>query len=173
MFGGTLPVIVAVVFQGCVSLEPSENATYREPVRWLLVERAYGELAVGQKSGDGGINPDAMVLAFQPLYPEDLKWDVLVEAQEQFVELVSFTPQTAAAPGEVVSATVRVGKARPAELYRLSARASQADIRILGEAQIVVKGSETAIFRFTSCASGRAGIAVGVERIGMNERRTP
>ena len=169
MVMGTLPAIVVVLFQGCVSREPGESVTHREPVRWLLVERSYGELAAVEKGGEGNINPEAMVLAFQPLYPEDLKWEVLVEAQEQFVELVSFTPQAAAAPGEVVSATVRVGKAKPAEFYRLSAKASQADVRILGEAQTVVKGSEPAVFRFTSCASGRAGIAVGVERIGISE----
>lgn len=170
---GALPAIVAGLFQGCVSPDPGEGVTHREPVRWLLVERPYGELAVGQKSEDGGINPHAMVLSFQPLYPEDLKWDVIVEAQDHFVELVSFMPQNAAAPGEVVSAIVRVGKAKPADLYRLSAKVSQADVRIIGEAQAIVKGSEPAVFRFTSCASGRGGIAVVVERIDMNERRTP
>jgi hypothetical protein len=94
------------------------------------------------------------------------KWDVLVEAQEQFVELVCFSPQIGAAPGEIVSAMVRVGKAKPTERYRLSANVSKADVRILGEAQAFVRGSETAIFRFTNSTSGRAGISVEVERIG-------
>jgi hypothetical protein len=168
-----LLAIVAVMLQGCISSDPIQGLSRREPVRWLLVERPYGEVAAGPKDEDGAINPNAVVLAFQPLYPEDLKWDILVEAQEQFVELVSFTPQGAAVPGEVVSAVVRVAKAKPDQLYRLSAKTSQCDVRILGEAHTIVKGNEPAVFRFTSCVSGRAGIAVGVERIGSDERRTP
>jgi hypothetical protein len=149
--------------EGC-ALPPEGEDTLREPVRWLLVERRYADVAP-TASGDGKVNPEAVVLAFQPLYPEDLAWEVVVDPEEQFVEVVGFSPAGPARPGEVVSATVRVGKARAAELYRLSAKASQPGVRILGDAQAVVKGSDTAVFRFTSCASGRAGIAVGVERI--------
>jgi hypothetical protein len=89
-----------------------------------------------------------------------------VDPEEQFVEVVGFTPAGVARPGEVVAATVRVGKAKAGQLYRLSAKASQTDVRILGETHVVVRGSDTAVFRFTSCASGRAGIAVGVDKIG-------
>jgi hypothetical protein len=142
------------------------ESTPREPVRWLLVERRYGDVVPTAASGDGTVNPEAVVLAFQPLYPEDLAWEAAVDGEEHFVEVVGFTPPSLARPGEVVTATGRVGKAKPGELYRLSARASRADVRILGEPEVVVKGSEPAVFRFTSCASGRAGIAVGVERIG-------
>jgi hypothetical protein len=134
-------------------------------VRWLLVERRYADVAPSA-SGDGQVNPDAMVLAFQPLYAEDLTWEAAVDVEEHYVEVVGFSPAGAAQPGEVVTATVRVGKAKAGQLYRLSAKASQADVRILGESQAVVKGSDIAVFRFTSCASGRAGIAVGVETIG-------
>jgi len=149
---------------GC-AIQSGEAAPPREPVRWLLVERRYADVAE-KVSGDGSINPDATVLAFQPLYPEDLSWEVVVDPDEQFVEVVGFSPARSARPGEVVTATVRVGKAKAGQLYRLSAKVSQADVRILGESHAIVKGSETADFRFTSCASGRAGIAVGVERIG-------
>jgi hypothetical protein len=149
---------------GC-GLPPEAGAAPREPVRWLLVERRYGDVAPAT-SGDGTINPDAMVLAFQPLYPEDLAWEVSVEPEEQYVEVLGFCPSGPAKPGEIVSATVRVGKARAGQTYRLVAKASQADVRILGDCETIVKGSDTAVFRFTSCASGRAGIAVGVERIG-------
>jgi hypothetical protein len=153
-----------LVADGC-ALVPAGDGPPREPVRWLLVERRYGDVAP-QAGGDGKINPDAMVLAFQPLYPEDLAWEVVVDPDEQFVEVVGFSPSGPARPGEVVSATVRVGKAKAMATYRLSAKASRPDVRILGDTQAVVKGSDTAVFRFTSCASGRAGIAVGVERIG-------
>jgi hypothetical protein len=155
---------VPLLAGGC-ALPPESEGPPREPVRWLLVERRYGDVAP-VTSGDGTINPDAMVLAFQPLYPEDLAWDVVVDPEEEFVEVVGFTPSGPARPGELVSATVRVGKAKAGELYRLSAKALQPDVRILGDAQVVVKGSDPAVFRYTSCASGRAGIAVGVERIG-------
>jgi len=163
--------LVPLSLLGC-AVQGGESAPPREPVRWLLVERRYADVTEAA-SGDGRINPDATVLAFQPLYPEDLSWEVVIDPDEQFVEVVGFTPAGAARPGEVVTATVRVGKAKAGQLYRLSAKASQIDVRILGERQAIVKGSETAIFRFTSCASGRAGIAVGVERIETGERRTP
>lgn len=159
-----LGCLVHISGQGC-ALPSETEGTAREPVRWLLVERRYADVAP-TASGDGKINPEATVLAFQPLYPEDLAWEVVVDTEEHFVEVVSFTPSGPARPGEVVSATVRVGKAKAAVMYRLSAKASQPDVRILGDTQAVVKGSDTAVFRFTSCASGRAGIAVGVERIG-------
>jgi len=149
---------------GC-ALPPGEEGFSREPVRWLLVERCYADVAPTE-SGDGRVNPDAVVLAFQPLYPEDLAWDVVVAPEEHFVEVVGFSPSGPVRPGEVVTATVRVGKARAGELYRLLAKVSQADVRILGERQAVVRGSDSAVFIFTSSTSGRAGIAVGVERIG-------
>jgi hypothetical protein len=159
--------------QACVSLNSDRGESPREPARWVLVERRYADVVQTTTNGDGRVNPDAVVLTFQPLYPEDLNWDVVVDPEDQFVEVVGFTPEGHARPGEIVSATVRVGKAKIGQLYRLSAKPSQTDVRILGEAQTVVRGNETAVFRFTSCTSGRAGIAVGVERIGAEERRTP
>lgn len=160
-----LGCLIPLALQACALELHEESPAPREPVRWLLVERKYGEVAP-TASGDGRVNPDAVVLAFQPLYPEDLAWEVSVDVEEHYVEVVGFSPAGAAQPGEVVTATVRVGKAKAGQLYRLSAKASQPDVRILGDLQAVVKGSDTAVFRFTSCASGRAGIAVGVERIG-------
>jgi hypothetical protein len=55
-----------------------------------------------------------------------------------------------------------VGNARPGAAYRLVARPSTPDVRIVGEAEIVVQGSEVAVFRFTSLSGGRGGIDVGV-----------
>ncbi len=144
---------------------PEENGSTKEPVRWILVERRYGDVAGPGLASDGEINPDAVVLAFQPLYPEDLTWEVVVSPEEHFVELVSYSPAGPATPGEIVSATVRVGKAKAGQTYRLSAKPSQSDVTILGESKAVVQGWDTAVFRFTSCASGRAGISIGVEQI--------
>ncbi len=169
LLGCLLPLFA----QACVSENSALSENTREPVRWLLVERRYGDVVTTTSTGDGRVNPDAVVLAFQPLYPEDLKWEVVVDPEDHFVEVVGYSPTGAARPGEVVSATVRVGKAKAGQLYRLSAKPSQPDVRILGEAETIIKGNETAVFRFTSCASGRAGISVGVERIGMDERRSP
>lgn len=160
-----LGCLVPVSIQSCRPEIHEESPAAREPVRWLLVERRYGEVAP-TTSGDGRVNPDATVLAFQPLYPEDLAWEAAVDVEEHYVEVVGLSPAGTAQPGEVVSATVRVGKAKAGQLYRLSAKASQVDVRILGDTQTVIKGNEAATFRFTSCTSGRAGIAVGVERIG-------
>lgn len=157
--------LLALCLQACAGRNLEETVAAREPVRWILVERRYGDIASAGAAGDGQINPEATVLAFQPLYEEDLTWEVVVSPEEHHVELVGFSPAGPASPGEVVSATVRVGKAKAGQRYRLSAKPSQPDVRILGEAQVEVKGDEATIFRFTSCASGKAGIAVGVEQI--------
>lgn len=162
--GCLLMGLLDLVLQACVHSVPSEEAQTREPVKWILVERRYGDVARGV-SDDGTVNPDAPVLAFQPLYPEDVVWDVVVDPAEHFVELVSFSPAGPAAPGEVVSATVRVGKARANHRYRLSARPSQVGVKILGSPETIVQGDGLGVFRFTSCVSGRAGIAVAAERL--------
>lgn len=172
-FGWLLLGLMATALQACMHRSPEENGSTKEPVRWILVERRYGDVASPPSAGDGRVNPDAVVLAFQPLYPEDLTWEVVVSPEEHYVEVVGFSPAGPATPGEIVSATVRVGKARAGQIYRLSAKPSQADVRILGETQAVVTGQDIAVFRFTSCASGRGGIAVGVERLGTEERSTP
>lgn len=164
--GWLLMGLLALALQACVGPVTSEERTTREPVRWILVERRYGDVARGA-SGDGTVNPEAPVLAFQPLYPEDVVWDVVVDPAEHFVELISFSPAGTAAPGEVVSATVRVGKARANHRYRLSARPSQIGVKILGSAESIVIGESLVVFRFTSCVSGRAGIAVAAERLPM------
>lgn len=162
-----LPIIGTLLplLQACTSGSPADRVWSREPVRWILVERRYGDVASPSDTGDGRVNPDATVLAFQPLYPEDLTWEVVVSPEEHFVELVSFSPSGPATPGEIVSATVRVGKAKAGQAYRLTAKPSQVDIKILGVTQAVVTGQDTAVFQFTSCASGRAGIAIAVERV--------
>jgi len=156
--GCLLPLLV----QACVSPAPAGSDSPREPVRWVLVERRYGDLAESPPSGDGRVNPDAVVLAFLPLYAEDLEWDVAIDPEEHYAQVVGWTPPGPARPGEIVTATVRVGKAKARERYLLTATPSQPEVRILGESQAIVRGSENAVFRFTSGTSGRAGIAVGV-----------
>jgi hypothetical protein len=121
--------------------------------------------------GNGQVDPDAIVLTMQPLYREDVSWEVVIDPHDYFVEILEVTPKVPAAPGETVSARVRVARARPDELYRLTARGSQGDVRILGAAQCVVRGDAPAAFRFTSLEPGRAGIAVGVEALGDSKRR--
>ena len=101
----------------------------------------------------------------EPLYPEDLGWTAEVESRGYFVEVLEVTPPGLVAPGEVVTARLRVGNARPGVIYRLVARPSTPDVRIVGEAEITVRGPEVAVFRFTSLSGGRGGIEVGVERV--------
>jgi hypothetical protein len=98
---------------------------------------------------------------------------VVVDPRAYFVELVSVAPQPQAAPGEIVTATVRVAGARAEELYRLVARASQSDVRILGDRERVVRGNRTVSFQFTSLTAGRAGIGVEVERVDREEEKQP
>jgi hypothetical protein len=156
--------LLAILLQACGYGGLRSEDAPEEPVRWILVERRYGDV-VGMAAGDGAVNPDAMVLAFQPLYQRDLTWDIVVRPDEHFVELVGFSPRGPASPGEVVTAMVRVGQAKPGQQYRLEATPSTPDVRILGSAQAMVTGSESSCFQFTSRASGRGGIAVSVQRI--------
>jgi hypothetical protein len=160
---GGLGCLLPLLAQACGSPSFAGNNGLREPVRWVLVEKRYGDLPEAPPTGDGRVNPDAVVLAFQPLYPEDLEWDVVIDPEEHYAQVVTCTPQGPARPGEIVTATVRVGKPKAGRRYRLTARPSQPEVRILGEPQAIVRGDKTAVFRFTSSSSGRAGITVGVE----------
>jgi hypothetical protein len=141
------------------------RSSERTPVRWIVVEKRASELTEGGWVGDGRVDPEAVVLTMQPLYREDLEWEVVVDPHDYFVEVLDITPTSQAAPGETVKAKVRVGHARLNEHYRLTARASQSGVEILGEAECIVRGSAPATFRFTSPVPGRAGIAVGVEKL--------
>jgi hypothetical protein len=130
-----------------------------------VVEKRVSEVTAGGWVGDGQVDPQAIVLTMQPLYREDLEWEVVVDPHEFFVEVLEISPSGQASPGETVSATVRVGKARATECYRLVARPSNAEVQIIGEAERRVRGDCPAVFQFTSISTGRGGIAVGVERI--------
>ncbi len=170
---GLILVLLPLGLQACVAPSPVEGGSAREPLRWILVERRYRDIARpespgegnGQGLGDGRINPDALVLAFQPLYPEDLTWNVVVNPDDHFVELVEVSPGGPVAPGEIVTATFRVGQARPQERYQLSALPSEQGVEILGPDSALVMGREAVRFRFTSSLPGSGGIRVAVERV--------
>ena len=148
---------------GCAPRSPGPPE--RIPGRWIMVEKTLGELLPAGRSGDGQVDPGAQVLTLQPLYREDLSWEVVVDSRDYSVEVLEISPPGPASPGEAVMAIVRVAQARKGELYRLSARPSRAGVRVIGETDLVVPGDTPAVFRFTSISSGRGGIAVGVERL--------
>jgi hypothetical protein len=149
---------------------PSLAPAQRTPVRWIMVEKPAGEVVSGGQNGVGRVDPQAVVLTMQPLYREDLEWEVVVDPHDYFVEVLEISPRAQVVPGETVTAKVRVGRARPNELYRLTARASQAGVEILGEGSCLVGGSSPANFRITSLSPGRAGIAVGLDELEEEER---
>ena len=159
----TLAVIVFAAAVGCTpqALAPA----VRRPVRWIVVEKKAGDLVPDGRSGDGHVDPRATMLSMQPLYAEDVNWEVFVDPHEFFVEVVDISPSSQASPGETVTARVRVAKARSRETYRLTARASHQDVRVIGPSETIVRGSAVALFRFTCATVGRGGIAVAVERI--------
>jgi hypothetical protein len=148
---------------GCSSGPPP--APQKVPVRWIVVEKRLGEINVDGWGGDGQVDPQAIVLTMQPLYREDLEWEVVVDPHEYVVEVLGISPSGQASPGETVSATVRVGKARPGECYRLVARPSSVEVQLIGAAECTVRGGSPAVFQFTSLRAGRGGIAIGVERL--------
>lgn len=152
---------------GCTIAVPSKEE--RTPVRWIVVETLVGDAVRQGDLGHGRLDPTSRLLALEPLYAEDISWEVVVDGRNSlFVEVLEITPARHAAPGETVMAKVRVGGARPGRLYRLIARPSQENVEILGEPEKFVRGDSPAVFRFTSLSSGRAGIAVEVERAGRD-----
>ena len=164
-------LLTAPLMWGCFPRVP--GALERTPVRWIVVEKRVGEVLPDGRLGDGQIDPQAVVLTMQPLYREDLEWQVVVDPREYFVEVLEIIPRSQATPGETVTAKVRVGKARPGDVYRLMAKASRSDVQILGESEQIVQGSTPALFRFTSISTGPGGIAVGVEKLEPGDRKLP
>ena len=137
----------------------------KSPVRWIVVEKQMGEVLPGGRVGDGQVDPRARVLTMQPLYREDFQWEVVVDPHDYFVEVLEISPGLSANPGEIVTAKVRVARARAGEVYRLTAIASRSDVRIVGTPEQVVLANTPAFFRFTSATIGVGGISVGVDRI--------
>ena len=149
---------------GC-ALEESIPLAERTPVRWQLVERHYRDLAELGQAGDGRVDPGAVVLAFEPVYPEDLVDASRPHVPRLSVEILELFPDREAGVGQPISATVRVANAAPLARYRLRVEALDPRVRILGERQRTVMGPETATFRFTSSALGKRGITVDVEEV--------
>ncbi len=163
--------LAAVSLWGC---SPSlVRGRERTPVRWIVVEKRVGDVTPGGWVGDGQVDPQAVVLTMQPLYREDLEWEVVVDPHDYFVEVLEIVPGSQATPGETVTAKVRVGKAKPGDVYRLLAKASRADVQILGATEQIVHGCSPALFRFTSTSTGAGGIAVGVEKLEPGDRKLP
>jgi hypothetical protein len=144
---------------------PPPAVPERTPVRWIMVEKPVGEVVPNGQNGEGQVDPRSMIVTLQPLYSEDVNWEVVVDPHDFYVEIVAISPAGQAAPGETVCALVRVAHARSGDLYRLTAKGSQQDVQILGEREHLVRGGTPAAFRFTSLGPGRAGISVGVEKV--------
>lgn len=159
-----VPGVLAVSLAGCVA-SGDPGPTERTPLRWQLVERRYRDLADASRAGDGRVDPDGLVLAFEPVYPEDLVDTSRPSPARLSVEILELFPDREAGVGQPITATVRVANAAPLSRYRLRVEALDPRVRILGERQRTVKGPETATFRFTSGALGRRGITVEVEEV--------
>src|SRR5579864_6620070 len=116
--------LVAAALLGCGV--PSAPPQHRLPVRWIMVEKRLGDLLPQGLGGDGRTDPESALLALEPLDAQDVSWEVQVDPQDYGVEVLEILPSPRAAPGETVTATVRVGRARPGELYRLMAHVLRA-----------------------------------------------
>jgi hypothetical protein len=149
---------------GCVAEDEFRPAP-TTPVRWQLVERQYRDLADLGAAGDGRVDPEAVILAFEPVYPEDLVDASRPSPARLSVEIVELIPDREAGIGQPISATVRVANAAPRSRYRLRVEALDPRVRILGVRTRTVRGPETATFRFTSSTLGKRGITVEVEEV--------
>jgi hypothetical protein len=156
------PIAILLALAGCAVENPLTPAE-RVPVRWQLVERPYGTLTDRGAAGDGHVDPESTVLTFAPVYTDDLESAHHFGAGRLSVEIVALYPDRDAGPGEPVSAIVRVANASPRARYRLRVEPLDPRVRVLGERDKSVKGSETATFRFTAGAAGKQGITVDVE----------
>lgn len=161
----SLPALAALLPGLLACAVPLPTGPERTPVRWIMVEKPVGEVVPNGQNGQGQVDPTSVIVTLQPLYSEDVAWEVVVDPHDFYVEIVEISPAGPAAPGETVSAKVRVAHARSGDLYRLTAKCSQREVQILGDREQLVRGGTTAAFRFTSLGPGRAGISVGVERV--------
>jgi hypothetical protein len=154
-------------FTGCVfkSSGPISPASEPEQIRWIVVERAVRDLAPDASWVEGQVDPGAVVLTMVPVREEVTAWTPRIHAPDYFVELLGITPEGPSSPGEVVSATVRVGRAKPGLRYLLQAVSSQPYVKIIGRDHAVVSGEECATFKFTSRSSGKGGIEVKVRPV--------
>jgi hypothetical protein len=139
---------------GCESAPMAEPVRAR--VRWVMVERRAEELF----PPSAGIDPRSVWLRMEPVGGEDSRWEVAVETQGLPIELVELLPGHDVAPGEAVTARVRIPRAASGGWYRLTARPSRQKVRILGPSEVRVRGDGLADFRFTHLESGRAGITI-------------
>ncbi len=155
----------AVILALSACAVPAPPARQRTPVRWIMVEKSIGEVVPGGQNGQGQVDPRSAIVTLQPLYSEDVNWEVVVEPHDFYVEILEVTPRGQASPGETVNARVRVARGRESEMYRLTARASGSDVQIVGGREQIVRGSTPTSFRFTSLVPGRGGIAIGVEKV--------
>ena len=152
-----------LILSGCAeSTLPTQE---RVPVRWQLVERPYRRFSPLDVAGGGRVDLDATVIAFEPLYPEDLEVAATSAPSQLSVEIVELLPRQEAGPGQPISATVRVVNAAAGSRYRLRIAAVDPRVCILGERERTVKGLQTATFRFTSPQPGNRGFVVEVERL--------
>jgi hypothetical protein len=136
----------------------------RKPLRWIVVEKTVAELTTEVSSGDGRLESSALVLTMQPLYAEDLNWEVVVDPHDFYVEVLEIFPGGQASTGETITAKVRVARAKEHASYVLIARPSRADVKLIGSAKATVRGGGIVTFRFTSLTAGRGGIQVSVEK---------
>src|SRR6185295_16988199 len=76
----------------------------RTPVRWIMVEKPIGEVVPNGQNGQGQVDPRSAIVTLQPLYSEDVNWEVVVEPHDFYVEIIDITPRGQASPGETVTA---------------------------------------------------------------------
>src|SRR5258708_38865388 len=138
---------LAVMLLGCAV--PPGSVPGRRPVRWIVVEKRVADIIPEGRLGEGQVDPQAILLTMEPLFAEDVSWEVVVDPHDYFVEVLEITPSTQAAPGETGTAKVRVGQANPDSLYRLLARPSTPARPMFGLAHDRCHGASPALLRFT------------------------
>lgn len=148
---------------GTVGCAMAPGSPPKEPIRWIVVEKKAGELAEEGALGGAVLEPGAVLLVMEPVYGED--WRVTVKAHDHFVELVEVSPSGTAAPGETVTAKVRVAGGSPKNRYRLMATPTRQDVRVFDQSEHLVTAGVVVAFRFTSLTGGKSGIEVTVERL--------
>ena len=160
--------VIAVLLAGC---SPRIAAVAdRKPVRWIVVEKKVGDLTSDGSSRDDRLDVSVPILTMEPLYSEDLNWEVVVDPNDFYVEVLEIFPNGQVSTGETITAKVRVARARESEVYLLSARPSRENMKLIGPAQAIVRGGTVATFQFTSLTPGRGGIQVTAEKA---RERTP
>ncbi len=153
-------VVILTAF-GLASCTAASAPPARAIIGWRLVERPARELTDRGLGGDATLDPNSPVMVFEPVYEDELPVVTRSGGRTgRTVEARVTTDPSRPAPGEVVTATVRVTHPGEGVRYEITAEPTRDGISILGSSTVIVSAGEPGVIRFTSRCQGAGGVVI-------------